>query len=39
MDDTRVDDPKAEVSGEPGRVYLLKVGKRKYLRVRIGAGA
>jgi tyrosyl-tRNA synthetase len=38
VDDARVDDPKAEIAAEPGRVYLLKVGKRKYLRVRIGAG-
>ncbi|HMB71077.1 MAG TPA: tyrosine--tRNA ligase [bacterium] len=37
VDDDRVDDPKAEIAAEPGRVYLLKVGKRKYLRVRIRA--
>jgi tyrosyl-tRNA synthetase len=37
VDDARVDDPKAEIAAEPGRVYVLKVGKRKYLRVRIGS--
>jgi tyrosyl-tRNA synthetase len=37
VDDARVDDPEAQLAGEPGRVYLLKVGKRRYLRVRIGA--
>jgi tyrosyl-tRNA synthetase len=37
VDDVRVDDPKAELAAEPGRAYVLKVGKRKYLRVRIGS--
>lgn len=36
VDDARIDDPKAELAGEPGRVYLVKVGKRRYLRVRVG---
>jgi tyrosyl-tRNA synthetase len=38
VDDERVDDPEAAVPAEAGRVYLLKVGKRKFLRVRIARG-
>jgi tyrosyl-tRNA synthetase len=36
VDGERVQDPKAELAAEPGRVYRLKVGKRKYLDLRIG---
>lgn len=35
VDEARIEDPGAELPGEPGRVYLLKVGKRRFLKVRI----
>ena len=38
VDGAKVTDPQEEIPAEPGRAYLLKVGKRNYLRVRIGVG-
>jgi tyrosyl-tRNA synthetase len=38
VDGTKMTNPQAEIAAEPGRAYLLKVGKRSYLRVKIGAG-
>jgi len=35
VDGERLGDSKAELAAEPGRVYRLKVGKRKYLDLRI----
>jgi tyrosyl-tRNA synthetase len=37
VDGTKVIDQHEEISAEKGRTYLLKVGKRNFLRVRIGA--
>jgi len=37
VDGTKVTNPQDEIEAEPGRAYLLKVGKRSYLRVKIGA--
>ncbi|MGH9458383.1 MAG: tyrosine--tRNA ligase [Thermoanaerobaculia bacterium] len=34
VDDEKVDDPARALDAAPGRSYLLKVGKRKFLRVR-----
>jgi tyrosyl-tRNA synthetase len=34
VDDLRVDDSRATLDGSPGKSYLLKIGKRKFLRVR-----
>ncbi|MEZ5066792.1 MAG: tyrosine--tRNA ligase [bacterium] len=36
VDGERVDDPASELPAQTGRVYRLKVGKRKFLDVRIG---
>jgi tyrosyl-tRNA synthetase len=35
VDGVRVTDPSRELEAEPGRVYLIKVGKRRFLRLRI----
>jgi len=34
VDEAKVDDPKHTVDARPGRSYLLKVGKRRFARVR-----
>jgi tyrosyl-tRNA synthetase len=39
VDKVKVTDPRAVVAAEPGRTYLLRVGKRRYLKVRIGSPA
>ena len=39
VDKVKVGDPQAELAAETGRTYLVKVGKRRYLRVRIGEPA
>ena len=39
IDGNRVTNPQDEIVAEPGRAYLLKVGKRNYLRVRIGGSS
>ena len=37
VDGVKVDDPLMEIPAEPGRAFLVKVGKRRFLSVRIGA--
>ncbi len=34
VDDERVDDPKAELDASPGKSYVIKVGKRRFARVK-----
>ena len=36
VDDAKIDDPKRTIDGSAGRSYLLKVGKRRFARVRFG---
>jgi tyrosyl-tRNA synthetase len=33
----RIADPRAELAAEPGRVYQIKVGKRRFLRIRVAS--
>jgi len=37
VDEVKITDPRAEVAAETGRTYLVQVGKRRYVRVRIGS--
>jgi tyrosyl-tRNA synthetase len=42
VDGVKVEDPEASVPAEQGRVYRVRVGKRRFLRIRIagdGGGA
>jgi tyrosyl-tRNA synthetase len=39
VDKAKITDPRAEIEAEPGRIYDLQVGKRRFLRVRIGEPA
>jgi tyrosyl-tRNA synthetase len=39
VDGEKVEDPLAELAAEPGRRYLLKVGKRRFLRIRVRGSA
>jgi tyrosyl-tRNA synthetase len=36
VDDVKVDDPKATLDASPGKSYVLKVGKRRFVRVTFG---
>ncbi len=39
VDGEKITDPRAELPAEEGRVYQVKVGKRRFLRIRVGPPA
>lgn len=39
VDDRKIDDPRSVLDASEGRVYTVRIGKRRFVRVRFGSGA